>query len=447
MKTRFHILYIDDHAKDRFMVSQLLNRRFSVTEASGADALTEWTGTSDPDLVLAAVNSNPGATPAHLAIIQDTFPSVPVILLADVMNFSQFQPLIAEGTTDVILKTPASLLGLQETLNRFISQHKGSKPDPVAGDLPDILETLVQQRDSFWELITENISDIVWISDMNLNLIYVSRSVQKILGVTVEDHLTRTLEQKHPPESLARIRAMLQEELARENDPMVDKNRSKVIDVQHYHDDGRLLWISMHVTFIRDKKGKAIAIEGITRDITELKKTEEALQRSEALMRNMFELAPAAIGVVTHRVMTEVNPMMCTMLGFSKSELLGQSSRMIYPSQEEYDYVGKEKYEQIEQTGKGVVETRWVRKDGKELSILLASVPIDRNDLSKGVLFVALDDTTRKESEKIIRQQLDELRRWHEVTLGRESRIMELKTEVNNLLDQLGQPPRYASVL
>ncbi len=44
-----------------------------------------------------------------------------------------------------------------------------------------------------------------------------------------------------------------------------------------------------------------------------------------------------------------------------------------------------------------------------------------------------------------IHQQLDELRRWQRVMLGRESRVLELKQEVNSLSARLGEAPRYAS--
>jgi hypothetical protein len=42
-------------------------------------------------------------------------------------------------------------------------------------------------------------------------------------------------------------------------------------------------------------------------------------------------------------------------------------------------------------------------------------------------------------------EQLEELRRWHVITSGREERILELKHEVNVLLVQTGQPARYPS--
>jgi hypothetical protein len=38
------------------------------------------------------------------------------------------------------------------------------------------------------------------------------------------------------------------------------------------------------------------------------------------------------------------------------------------------------------------------------------------------------------------------LRRWHTIMMGRENRILKLKSEVNKLLVDSGKPPRYTSV-
>jgi PAS domain S-box-containing protein len=55
------------------------------------------------------------------------------------------------------------------------------------------------------------------------------------------------------------------------------------------------------------------------------------------------------------------------------------------------------------------------------------------------------DITERKQAEAELSEQMDELRRWHEVTSGREARILELKHEVNELMGQIGNHPRYPS--
>lgn len=55
------------------------------------------------------------------------------------------------------------------------------------------------------------------------------------------------------------------------------------------------------------------------------------------------------------------------------------------------------------------------------------------------------DITERKKTESLLLEQLDELQRWQQAMLGREDRIIKVKQEVNELLAQLGQPPRYTS--
>ncbi|MBP9219541.1 MAG: PAS domain S-box protein [Sterolibacterium sp.] len=57
------------------------------------------------------------------------------------------------------------------------------------------------------------------------------------------------------------------------------------------------------------------------------------------------------------------------------------------------------------------------------------------------------DITERKHIETKLHEQLDELHRWQQAMLGRESRIISIKQEVNELLVRSGQPPRYAAQL
>jgi|WetSurMetagenome_2_1015567.scaffolds.fasta_scaffold08191_3 CheY-like chemotaxis protein len=55
-----------------------------------------------------------------------------------------------------------------------------------------------------------------------------------------------------------------------------------------------------------------------------------------------------------------------------------------------------------------------------------------------------LDITERKKAEAKIRQQLTELQNWYDLTIDRETRALELKHEINELLRRLGEKPRYS---
>lgn len=157
---------------------------------------------------------------------------------------------------------------------------------------------------------------------------------------------------------------------------------------------------------------------------------------AEKRLSSIFRVAPTGIGVVVKRVISEVNPKLIEIAGYSKEELIGQSSRILYISDEEYDYVGKEKYSQIKEKGTGTVETKWLRKDGQTIDVLLASTPIDTNDLNKGVTFTVLDITKRKRGEARLKQSEYLLNKAQEIAhVG--SWSLDLKTNALTWSDEI----------
>ncbi|RPH40014.1 MAG: PAS domain S-box protein, partial [Desulfobulbaceae bacterium] len=134
------------------------------------------------------------------------------------------------------------------------------------------------------------------------------------------------------------------------------------------------------------------------------KRWEQDLSENISRLKSIFRAAPVGIGLNIQRVIQEVNPRLCEMTGYAVEELVGQNARMLYPDQESYEYVGREKYRQIKQYQTGTVETRWRRKDGTIIDVLLSSTPLDVDDLHKGVTFTALDITRRIEIENALRE-------------------------------------------
>ncbi len=137
-------------------------------------------------------------------------------------------------------------------------------------------------------------------------------------------------------------------------------------------------------------------------DITDQKKAEIELLEKDRWLESIFRALPAGVGIVSKRYLLEVNEHLCKMIGYTRDELVGQPARLLYPSDEHYEFVGTEKYRQINEKGIGTVETRWKHKDGSVIDIILSSSPIDRNDLTKGVTFTAIDISDRKRSEERI---------------------------------------------
>jgi len=172
----------------------------------------------------------------------------------------------------------------------------------------------------------------------------------------------------------------------------------------------------------------------IVHDITEKKQAEDLLIKSKNKIESIFRAAPTGIGLVSDCVFTEINDRFCEMTGFSAEELLNQEARIIYPSQEEFERVEKEKYKQIREKGTGTVETKFKHKNGKIISVLMSSTPLDMNDLAKGVTFTALDITERNE----IYQELEKHRnKLKELVSDRTAALEESQRGLLNLVDDL----------
>lgn len=116
----------------------------------------------------------------------------------------------------------------------------------------------------------------------------------------------------------------------------------------------------------------------------------------------VLDSVPVGIGLIVDRTIQWVNERMIEMFGYCRTELIGKSARLLYPSDEEYEWVGQEKYRQIAQNGTGTVDTRLRAKDGSIIDVELRSTPLDGNNLSDGVLFSVMDVSARKKSEKIL---------------------------------------------
>ncbi|MCK5151576.1 MAG: PAS domain S-box protein, partial [Candidatus Thorarchaeota archaeon] len=144
-------------------------------------------------------------------------------------------------------------------------------------------------------------------------------------------------------------------------------------------------------------------------NISERKRSDIALKESEARKDSILRVAPVGIGVVVNRVFQFVSQTLLDITGYTNEDLIGKNTRMLYPSQEEFDKVGSEKYRDIRESGTGSIETKFVRKDGIIIDVDLRSTPVVKGDLEGAVTFTAHDITDRK---RIERELIEADKRW-----------------------------------
>lgn len=210
------------------------------------------------------------------------------------------------------------------------------------------------------------------------------------------------------------------------------------------HNDKTERWLHGWGKLEFDAQGSPRKMIGIIQDITTRKRTEDALRESEAKFAKVFRDAPAWISITDREtsVFLDINERAQKASGFSREEIIGHTaSELEWITPADQEQLKQEIKKQGQITG---MEITFRAKNGRTLQGWVTGETIVINGRS-ALLTVITDITDRKEADAQLSKQMDELRRWQAVTLGRESRIGELKREVNALATRLGLQPPYQS--
>lgn len=180
------------------------------------------------------------------------------------------------------------------------------------------------------------------------------------------------------------------------------------------------------------------------RDITGRVDAEKALRASEERYRSVFQNNYAIMVLIDadDGRIVDANPAAARFYGWSRGQLQQMNISQINAlSPEELRLEMRRAREALQHH----FHFRHRRFDGAVREVEVFSSPLVIGN--RTLLFSIIHDITdRKTAEAALAAQVDELQRWRAVTLGRETRVLELKAEINRLLEAAGQPPRYASV-
>jgi len=211
--------------------------------------------------------------------------------------------------------------------------------------------------------------------------------------------------------------------------------------------DGSRIVVEVHGS-VFDYEGRS-AVIGLLLDITARKAAEDALRESEAQFRTLFETA--AVSIIIHDCdsgeIVAANRRAIESYGYSRLEELQQNIFWL-----EAPYSAEDALALVRQAAQeGSQRFEWKNR-GRNGQVFWEEVRLNRVNLNGTVrvLSIAVDITSRKAAEEALRRQSNELRRRNEelerfnhATVGRELEMIELKRQVNEMAQQLGQEPPY----
>lgn len=254
-----------------------------------------------------------------------------------------------------------------------------------------------QEINVMYEALIDQIPAVVYVDavDEASSALYMSPQVEEMLGYTQEEWLRDTdlwVKLLHPED---REHALAEANRTRATGEPFDAEYRLLAC------DGRIVWV--HDKAVRVKVESSVVWQGILLDITERKRSEEELHRSEELFRMTFESAGVGMAHVTpDGRWLKVNDKLCEISDYDREELLGMSFMHLTSPEDRPASIDCIRRMLAGEIGPYSLERRYVRKDGSlvwvNLSVSLVRSTTDEPDF---FIYVAENITERKLTELV----------------------------------------------
>lgn len=256
-------------------------------------------------------------------------------------------------------------------------------------------EAALQQSEKKYRALVENANDIVYIHDLDGNYISVNKAAERVFGYSISDILSMNMSQIAVPEQLPLVRKMLRTKL-------LGSKSETSYELDCIQKNGTVITLEVNSSIVR-KGGKPVAVQGIARDVTERKITEEALRESEVRYRDLFENANDLI--YTHDLdghITSLNRAGERISGYTREEALKMNiADVVAP--EHLALATEMTFRKMESRIPSIYQLDIIAKDGRRVGLELSTRLIVHQNKAVGVQGIARDITERRRSEDIIR--------------------------------------------
>jgi PAS domain S-box-containing protein len=217
---------------------------------------------------------------AAIALLKETAIDIPLIIVSGAIGEETAVECMRLGAHDYIMK--GNLPRLVPAVERELKEAAIRREVKLASEE-------LRKSEEKYRFLAETMVDMVWTVNMDLQTTYVSPSIFRVLGLTQEERMKQALSEIMTQKSIERVAEMFILEMERAREEGVDLYRSATLDLEYYHKDGSTIWFENVMGFIGDDQGNPMGIHGVSRNITERKRAEEALKESEGKYRSFTD--------------------------------------------------------------------------------------------------------------------------------------------------------------
>ncbi len=284
-------------------------------------------------------------------------------------------------------------------------------PTKAEGALQDITERkraeqdLSESRNQYQALI-ETTADFIWEMDASGKYTYCSPQMKGLWGYEPKDMIGKTPFEVMPPEDREQAIASFMS-LAKSPKPFTG------LEASSYDSQGRLITVEISGVPFFDADGRLLGYRGISRDVTERKRAQEALAESRKKYRGLVEKVNDWVWEIdADGVYTYSSPRALDLLGYAPEEIVGRTPFDLMPSAEAQRVWNAFQPIWLERKPLERLENTLVRKDGRLVTVETSGMPVFAEDGAfLGYTGVDRDVTERKWAEEQLRRSEQDLNR------------------------------------
>jgi len=246
------------------------------------------------------------------------------------VEFPPLEPIISQITdiqkkvSEIARQSQPTAQSKPSSTNDFINNLSGSFNSVIEALCErEKLEQAVTESKKKYQIITENVSDVIWIMDIKtLKFNYISPSIFNLRGITAEEALNESLTESLLPDSAEKAKYRF--ELLYKKIKNKEFLPNLCDEYQQRCKNGQIIDVEISTSIIYDENGQPKEILGINRNITERKKAELALKDSEEKYRLITENTRDVIWKIDIKTLkyTYVSPSLVKLTGHKPEELL-----------------------------------------------------------------------------------------------------------------------------